>query len=235
MSCRAVTSEAVDTRRIETRRGVFPFDGANAGRRSFGWPNVVTEGGTSRRLSARPAAIATGTSVTIATATPDTRERCHNDKPCAARRYGGPEPGNRCERFASRGAERSRVRETRISRSQKQASPLHPPLIEIERAWKHGAKRVRKCVLMPRANYLQHASCCCSSSPCVSVPLLHVFRVFIMLMLSYRSDTNHSSYEMIHRLLLRDSPRFVIIARLSVRDIVLNRCFRGFFRRRDNA
>lgn len=134
MSCRAVTSEAVDTRRIETRRGIFPFDGANAGRRSFGWPNVVTEGGTSRRLSARPAAIATGTSVTIATATPDTRERCHNDKPCAARRYGGPEPGNRCERFASRGAERSRVRETRISRSQKQASPLHPPLIEIERA-----------------------------------------------------------------------------------------------------
>lgn len=68
-----------------------------------------------RRVSARlPAAIATGTSVTIATATPDTRERCHNDKPCAARRYGGPEPGNRCERFASRGAERSRVRETRI-------------------------------------------------------------------------------------------------------------------------
>lgn len=127
MSCRDIGS--VDTRRIESSR-CFAIDKANTHGASFSWRRGVSKSkereASERRLSARPAAIATGTSVTIATATPDTRERCHNDKPCAARRYGAPEPGNRCERLASRGAERSRVGETRISWSQNRP-PLHPP------------------------------------------------------------------------------------------------------------
>lgn len=219
------------TREGSSRVEVFSHSTGRTQEEDRSGDDVVTKGGTARearRLSARPAAIATGTSVTIATATPDTRERCHNDKPCAARRYGGPEPGNRCERFASRGAERSRVRETRISRSQKQGSPLHPPLIEIERAFESvfwcRARNELFCVVL-----FLVALCFCSPAPRFS----SVY--YVDAFLSFRYESFVVWYENDSCLLLRGSPRFVIIARLSVPDIVLNCCFRGFFRRRDNA
>ena len=92
-----VTSESVDTRKIGV--GVLPSTGqTHTAHRSA--DDVLCQRRKYEK-QARPAAIVTGTSVTIATATPDTRERCHNDKPFAARRYGAPEPGNRCERIAS--------------------------------------------------------------------------------------------------------------------------------------